>query len=79
LIGAQIDALVEKRDAIKATLREELEGTAEEVGPYKLKVISCSRTGFDAKGFTAEHPRLAKKFTKTSSYEQFKISKDKEK
>lgn len=73
-----IAELQKRQDAIKSELRESLiqEGkTKSEEGIYKMQLIPYQRTSFDTKGFAASHPRLAKKFTRETSYTQFRITR----
>lgn len=74
-IAAQIKNLKEAEDTLKASLCQQL-GDAEFGTVDGTVVVSwktAKRTAFDQKRFEAEHPALAQKFKKTTTYRTFKI------
>lgn len=70
-LQAQIKELQAQVDDIKSVLSEEA-GKAESntliLGDYSVKLSERTRESINVKDFTAAHPRLAAKFTKTTTY-----------
>lgn len=74
-VNAEIKQLKEAEDALKATLCQQL-GDAEFGTIDGTLVVSwktAKRTAFDQKRFEAEHPALAEKFKKTTTYRTFRV------
>ena len=73
----QLKVLQEQEDKLKAIVCQEL-GDAE-VGTIGKETVctwkSATRNSFDSKKFELDHPALAKKYKKQSSYRTFRISK----
>ena len=75
-------AAKEQEKQVKAhvsRLRKDLEVAVQpygqaKAGDYSLKLGFSSRTSFDTKAFSEEHPDLAQKFMKTSSFSRLYVS-----
>lgn len=74
-VGAEIKQLKEAEDTLKATLCQQL-GDAE-FGTINGNLVvswkTAKRTAFDQKRFESEHPALAEKFKKTTTYRTFRV------
>ena len=74
----EVDEKCAEMEDIKAELRAATEkaedGRTLYVGDHKLLLCPGTRSSIDVKAFAAEHPRLAKKFTRESSYTSFRIN-----
>ena len=73
---ACIKALEKEKDAakkiIQAACAESPSGTVV-AGEHSATLTECTRNSFDLKAFEADHPRLAPKYTKTTTYEMLKV------
>ena len=71
-----IKALEKEKDAakkiIQAACAESPSGTIV-AGEHSATLTECTRNSFDLKAFEADHPRLAPKYTKTTTYEMLKV------
>ena len=61
------------RDELKARMKENEESEHAE-GVYKATFSSVNSSKFDQRLFTQEHPELASRYMKESSYQRFRIS-----
>lgn len=75
-IQAQIKVLEKQADDLKKVLRAEAEkapaGTIV-AGEHSITLTECTRNSIDVKEFTAAHPKLAEKYTKTTTYTMLKV------
>ena len=75
-LKAQIDDLSKKADALKAQLREATSAAPDRkliLNGHKLTLRTQSKTSISFNEVLKVHPRLAKKFGKTTTYEVFDI------
>lgn len=75
-IQAQIKALNEEADSIKAFLKEQTENTEDRilvVDEHKVTLTTCERSSVDAKALAEAHPKIAEKFTKVTTYDVLRI------
>lgn len=75
-IQAQIKALTEEADSIKAFLKEQTENTEGRVlvvDEHKVTLTECKRSSVDAKALAEAHPKIAEKFTKVTTYDILKV------
>lgn len=75
-LQALIKELTKESDAIKDALKEEArnaEAHALIVGEHSVTLKECSRSSINVKEFTAAHPKLAEKYTKTTTYEMLTV------
>lgn len=75
-IQAQIKALTEEADSIKAFLKEQTENTEDRtliVDEHKVTLTECKRSSVDAKALAEAHPKIAEKFTKVTTYDVLKV------
>lgn len=75
-IQAQIKALTEEADSIKAFLKEQTENTEGRVlvvDEHKVTLTECKRSSVDAKALAEAHPKIAEKFTKVTTYDVLKV------
>lgn len=74
----QISDLQRQQDELKSILRMAVEQSGKDVlviNGYALRVQNCNRNCFNTVAFEAEHPKLAKKYTRTTGYNRFCIYK----
>lgn len=72
----QIKELESTANAIKEALREEACKTDSKTltaGEHSVNVVECSRQSINVKELTVAHPKIAAKFTKTTTYDTVKI------
>lgn len=75
-LQSMIEELTKESDAIKDALKTEARNTEAHtliVGEHSVTLKECSRNSINVKEFTAAHPKLAEKFTKTTTYEMLTI------
>ena len=75
-LQSMIKELTKESDAIKDALKEEARNTEARtliVGEHSVILKECSRNSINVKEFTAAHPKLAEKFTKTTTYEMLTV------
>lgn len=68
----QIEELTKEQDAIKDALKAEASAAESRtivLGEHSITLSERSRSSINVKEFTAAHPRLAAKFTKTTTYD----------
>lgn len=75
-IQAQIKALNEEADSIKAFLKEQAAAAEDRtftVDEHKVTLTECKRSSVDAKALAEAHPKIAEKFTKVTTYDVLKV------
>lgn len=75
-LQAVIKAATKEADAIKAELKELAEANESRtyvVEDHVVTVTTATRNTVDAKALAAAHPKIAEKFTKTSTYDTVRI------
>jgi predicted phage-related endonuclease len=72
----ELQALIKEADALKAELKELANGTEARTyvaGDHSVSITTATRNTVDAKALAAAHPKIAEKFTKTSTYDTVRI------
>lgn len=75
-IQAQIKVLEKQADDLKKALKAEAEKTESGtivLGAHSITLTECTRNSIDVKEFTADHPKLAERYTKTTTYTMLKV------
>ena len=72
----ELQALIKEADALKAELKELANSTEARTyvaGDHVVSITTATRNTVDAKALAAAHPKIAEKFTKTSTYDIVRI------
>ena len=75
-LQALIKEASKEADALKAELKEPANGTEARTyvaGDHSVSITTATRNTVDAKALAAAHPKIAEKFTKTSTYDTVRI------
>lgn len=75
-LQALIKEASKEADALKAELKELASGTEARTyvaGDHSVSITTATRNTVDAKALAAAHPKIAEKFTKTSTYDTVRI------
>lgn len=75
-LQALIKEASKEADALKAELKELANGTEARTyvaGEHSVSITTATRNAVDAKALAAAHPKIAEKFTKTSTYDTVRI------
>lgn len=75
-LQALIKEASKEADALKAELKELANGTEARTyvaGDHSVSITTATRNTVDTKALAAAHPKIAEKFTKTSTYDTVRI------